>query len=60
MRISIHRESDRSVTETIEVFQSSIEPMVLLDPPDVVYGVGSAEGLMRQLSNHSQLLIAVR
>jgi hypothetical protein len=43
---------------TIEVFQSIIEPMVLLDPPDVVYGVGSAEGLMRQLSNHSQLLIA--
>jgi len=43
---------------TIEVFENIVAQMVLLEPPDVVYGVGSAEGLMRQLSNHSQLLIA--
>jgi len=43
---------------TIEIFEGIIDQMVLLEPPDVVYGVGSAEGLMRQLSNHPQLLIA--
>jgi hypothetical protein len=46
-----------AVRKVVNFFKQVIEQLNLINPPYVIYGVGSAEGLMRALNHHPQLLL---
>jgi hypothetical protein len=47
-----------ALKKTIAFFRKVINSSEYVSAPEVIYGVGSAEGLIRKLNNNSQLLLA--